>query len=218
MIVIGLTGYARAGKDTVADILVRDYGFEKRSFAGPLKKMLRTLDPFISADWEYESTGAVCGDTDCCSDVEQVEAFPVRLSEMNGYTENELKDSFPEYRRLLQVLGTDCIRAIDPDFWVKAAHAELAATVLENPDARVVFTDCRFPNEAQLIRDWGALGNVDRLGVNMEPGAHESEQHVGRMGEQFAILNDGTLHELEENVHDQAAQWGIERVSAAAAA
>lgn len=217
MIVIGLTGYARAGKDTVADILVRDYGFEKRSFAGPLKKMLRTLDPFMTADWDY-TPGYSCSEG-CCAN-ESVETIPVRLSELQGYTEDDLKESFGgEYRRLLQVLGTDCIRAIDPDFWVRAAHVELLEAQMGNPDARIVFTDCRFPNEAGLMLHFGVLGNVDRLGVNMEPGAHESEQHVGRMGEQFCILNDGTLRELEENVHALADDmWGIERVSAAAAA
>lgn len=215
MIVIGLTGYARAGKDTVADILVRDYGFEKRSFAGPLKKMLRTLDPFISADWEYEP-GNTCGEG-CCVD-DNIDAFPVRLSELNGYTEDDLKGSFPEYRRLLQVLATDCIRAMDEDFWVNAAIHDLIETRYANRDARIVFADIRFPNEAGMIHDYGILGGVDRLGVNMEPGAHESERYVGHLGEQFMILNDGTLAELEENVHAQAAQWGIERVSAAAAA
>jgi hypothetical protein len=40
MILIGITGKAGAGKDTIADYLVREHGFLKLSFAGPLKAML----------------------------------------------------------------------------------------------------------------------------------------------------------------------------------
>ena len=36
---IGLTGFAGTGKDTVADILVEDYDYERLSFADPLKDM-----------------------------------------------------------------------------------------------------------------------------------------------------------------------------------
>lgn len=39
-IVVGITGKAGAGKDTVADYLVREHGFQKLSFATILKKML----------------------------------------------------------------------------------------------------------------------------------------------------------------------------------
>jgi hypothetical protein len=39
-VVIGITGKAGAGKDTVADYLVREHGFQKLSFATILKKML----------------------------------------------------------------------------------------------------------------------------------------------------------------------------------
>ena len=38
--IIGLTGRAGAGKDTVADYLVENYGFKKLSFASTLKEML----------------------------------------------------------------------------------------------------------------------------------------------------------------------------------
>lgn len=40
MILVGITGRAGAGKDTIADYLVRERGFIKLSFAGPLKAML----------------------------------------------------------------------------------------------------------------------------------------------------------------------------------
>ena len=41
MILIGLSGAAHSGKDTVADMLVKDYGFTKMAFADSLKEMIQ---------------------------------------------------------------------------------------------------------------------------------------------------------------------------------
>src|SRR6516165_2411699 len=40
---IGLTGLKGVGKDTVAAILVKDYNYERRAFADPLKKSVAAL-------------------------------------------------------------------------------------------------------------------------------------------------------------------------------
>lgn len=42
-IILGLAGYAGAGKDTVADILVRKYGFHRVAFADSLKAIAKRL-------------------------------------------------------------------------------------------------------------------------------------------------------------------------------
>lgn len=42
--IIGLTGYAQSGKDTVANILTKKYGFERRAFADNVRKVLYDLD------------------------------------------------------------------------------------------------------------------------------------------------------------------------------
>lgn len=41
MIVIGISGKAHSGKDTVADMLVKDYGFIKMAFADSLKGLVQ---------------------------------------------------------------------------------------------------------------------------------------------------------------------------------
>ena len=53
--IIGLSGYAQVGKDTVANYLVENYGFVKVSFADPIREALYKLDPKIRID---ELTGA----------------------------------------------------------------------------------------------------------------------------------------------------------------
>lgn len=56
----------------------------------------------------------------------------------------------PLYRELMQKLGTDWFRSIDPDVWVK--HLLKRAT-----GDRMVVDDVRFPNEAKGLLDAGWL-------------------------------------------------------------
>ena len=60
-ILIGLTGFARSGKDTVASILERDHGFERRAIADPIKALLAAADPDVRRHvdgfgWEHVKT------------------------------------------------------------------------------------------------------------------------------------------------------------------
>jgi hypothetical protein len=183
MQVVGITGYAGSGKSTVANYLVEKHGFTRLSFAGPLKEMLRKLDPYLAPS----PVAGFGGDE------------PLSLSDLLAVMdENEIKASSAgkEYRRLLQVLGTDCIRSIDPDFWIKAAVAQMT-----DEDGRYVFDDVRFPNEADVIKEynpWG-LWNIYRPGYEAVNG-HESEKYAGNMDEYQAIGNVTTLTYLQNNV------------------
>ena len=94
-----------------------------------------------------------------------------------GLTEPLTKPYSPLERRLLQWWGTDFRRAQDPGYWVKRAE-NVALSQTKTP----VFTDVRFPNEADMIRwNGGILVRVSapepmraaRLG--MTPPNHRSE-------------------------------------------
>lgn len=195
MIVIGLTGLMRAGKDSVADVLVREHGFVKMSFAAPLKRMVKNLDPIVG----FAPAG-------CCAECEG-EIEPVYLSDLyaSGMTDDQIKASEygPEARRMWQRFGTDVMRAEEDDYWIQAAYRDLLKL---GRDARVVFTDCRFPNEADFIYelndgiDTTSVWKVTRPGVELGPNPHVSETWVGRMGEEFQVANDGTLEDLSEPV------------------
>ena len=47
MVVIGLSGYASSGKDTVAQFLIEEHGFEKIAFADPIRNMLLAMNPIV---------------------------------------------------------------------------------------------------------------------------------------------------------------------------
>lgn len=195
MIVVGLSGYKGAGKDTVADILVRDYGFTKMSFAAPLKAMLRRLDPIIGHDL-YAGCCAECSD--------QPEVTEVRMSDAAkfGFDDQSLKHSpwAEEVRGLWERLGTECIREEDEDFWVSLAELQIEASTAE----RIVFTDVRFENEVEMIyaqeseNIHTSVWRIARQGT--AAGDHDAEKLAGLLGEEVTILNDGTIDELREPV------------------
>lgn len=176
MILIGLTGAAGVGKDTVADYLVQRYGFVKKSFAEPLKKVLLAQDPIIGMDIMQPGT-------------------MIHLSTaIDRYGEDGVKKLYPMYRKYLQKLGTEGIRAIDRDFWINAAGSSLEES------GKYVFTDVRFPNEAYMIGGCGgSLWQVDGP-HRRDVIPHSSETWAGRMAEDFYLLNNGSIDKLHTEI------------------
>jgi hypothetical protein len=89
--VVAITGKARAGKDTIGNFLVNNYGFIKYSFADAIREIVKTA--FVLSDSEVRS--------------ETLKEAPLA--------------DFPEWsvRKLLQVIGTDLFRKyIHEDIWV----------------------------------------------------------------------------------------------------
>ena len=106
MNVIGLTGFAEVGKSTVAGYLVKEHGFTRLSFAAPLKKMLRQLNPIMGASL-VSASGAYNRAT------RATRARTVRLDEVfNKFQDDELAVKASgygaEYRRLMAASRTPC--------------------------------------------------------------------------------------------------------------
>jgi len=45
--IIGLSGYAQSGKDTVAEVLVDNYGFTRVAFADKIREYLYEVNPLV---------------------------------------------------------------------------------------------------------------------------------------------------------------------------
>ena len=91
--IIGLSGYARSGKDTVAELLVLNYGFKRMAFADGIRDALIALNPILHDGHRLNE-----------------------VVQMYGWDVAKAKD---EVRRLLQVMGTEVGRKlIHEDVWV----------------------------------------------------------------------------------------------------
>lgn len=171
---IGVSGYARTGKDTFAAALVEGRGFERHSFAQPLRDLLYAQNPQLEnglpLQWAYDRIGY-----------------------------ERLKDVSREYRRLLQALGTEGGRAIlGENVWVDAAFRAVDETFA----TKVVFVDTRFPNEAQAVVDRGGIVvRIEREGHG-PLNAHPSETALDDWSFDYVVRNNGTVPELRQKAFD----------------
>jgi hypothetical protein len=171
---IGLAGWARSGKDTIADYLVENHGYIKMSFAAPMKEAMYRLNPRIT--------------------VNDVQNTALRIG-IDIYGWDGIKERSPDIRGLLQRFGTEVGREMfGQDFWVDAAIKEI-------PDgAKAVFSDVRFPNEADAIKKLnGKVWRVNRLGVG-PANDHASEHALNNYAFDEIIENSTTVDGLQSRV------------------
>lgn len=100
-------------------------------------------------------------------------------------------------RKALQLLGTEGIRnTLGADFWAR----RLMWVWTKSGRPKMVVADCRFDNEAEILRANGGKviriirpdNDADSVGV---PG-HASERGVSDHLIDFTIVNDGTISDL----------------------
>lgn len=128
-ITLGLSGKRGSGKDALASKLIA-LGWEKVSFAGELKQRVR--DDF---NLTVEHTDGSLKEVPC------------------GYINDEGKELTP--RDIMTTCG-QYYRSIDPMFWVKSAFRRVTKNEIEGI-RKLVVTDVRFPNEANFLRQHGAI-------------------------------------------------------------
>lgn len=184
MILIGLTGFKRTGKDSSANVLVAEFGFQKVAFADALRTIALRVNPLISCEAAPEDILIELGGP--------VALRYADLIERLGY---ERAKEIPDFRNFLQRLGTDGIRdCFGKDAWVEALERRLFQ---ERPE-RVVVPDCRFLNEAKFIRRTGMLWRVIRPGFGGDD-PHPSETEIPTLPVDREITAT-TLSELQEQV------------------
>lgn len=141
--VVGILGFKGSGKDTAGEYLVREHGFEVESFANPLKDLLAAVFGWDRALLEGNTT-------DSRTWRETPDVWWEQKLNWTNSPYNYLGRFTP--RVAMQVIGTDVMREhFDNNLWIKSLESRLRGK------ERVVVTDCRFPNECKLIRQYDGL-------------------------------------------------------------
>ena len=174
---VALLGKKRHGKDTVADYLGSKYGYEKYSFANPLKR--GAMEMFGLTEEQ------VFGD--------QKEV----IDPLWGCTP----------RQILQVLGTELLqfdiqnhiasfKEIGRLVWVK----NFIRFYQNNPGKNLSIADVRFIHEASTIKELGGIViKVVRPGMP-DADLHASEVEIDVIEYDHLIINDGSLQDLYDKV------------------
>ncbi len=188
-VIIGVNGYARSGKDTVAEILVRNYGFKRFSFADHLRACVFELNPIVGSRFAPR-------DHDTFRYVRWQDVIGEYGYE--NYKDTEYGD---EMRRILQVMGTEVGRnMIQDDVWVRE---------LDKQSGRIIVPDMRFPNEYDKIKNAGGIvWRIDRPDVRpVNP--HVSETAIDDKTFDYYIDNSSTIKALEQEVDHLMDEYGL---------
>ena len=172
--IIGLSGYARSGKDEVAKILVSEFNFERVAFADAIRDLLYQTNPLIGV---------------------------TRLQIMIDAVGWDIAKQHPDVRSYLQNLGVGARKLFGENFWINQA---LNPHIYEHPivgvNKNIVVTDVRFTNEAEIINSLGGqVWRIRRQGV--EPvNQHVSEVALDDYKFDQILKNEGSLDELSNLV------------------
>jgi hypothetical protein len=198
LIIIGLGYKARAGKDTVADLLC-EYGFARLPFAAALKEeVLQRLHGTLVEIAKLE--------------------MPDKLSILQGQDPTAIGGLLhdlvyitkpPAVRLLLQEYGSEVRRADDEAYWIKKWGHEVVR--LKGKVRGVVVPDVRFPNEADTIKQAsGVVLRVDRPGAGYV-GGHQSETSMDAYtGWDGVIANVDTIHGLHRRTIETLRDFGVD--------
>lgn len=194
---LALVGATGAGKTTLARELVKNHGFVNLHMGRPIKDML------IALGLRGEDVAGEPGQRNA----------PQPL--LGGKSA----------RFAMQTLGTDWGRnMISPDIWSNALGIRIKTELENNPHARIVVDDLRFPNDWEVIQAFGGLiltvrrPSVERkrsafdlafykLGLNRLPRGlswlnryliHETEFHWPDAPKAGELWNTGSLSELAQ--------------------
>lgn len=179
---IGLAGKARSGKDTAAARLVYSHRFTQTAFADPIRRAVAAM---------------------------------LDMSHGQLFTDqNKDKPISPEWpqhitpRFLMQTLGTEWGRNIvTSDLWLRVVQRYWETSYAQN----IVVSDVRFDNEAQWIRSvpGGVVWHIWRhVPDTVHNSGHQSEAGVGVLSGDVVIDNNGSIHNLYDQIDSLVKKMG----------
>ena len=226
--IVGLCGNAGSGKDTAAHFL-KVYGYKHMSFAWHIKTFVQkvfamsddqiwgpsefrnALDPRAwghSVSAEFWSDSLRRYDYFVEDFLESLELKAVSKEDagralMKWFYVTKNNYPQPSPRILLQTLGTEWGRTVDPDLWVNTTLKETAR------HQKVVISDVRFENEARAIIAAGGrvvriFRESDTLATTVGIENHVSETQQNSIpNELFSVTinNTGTLLDMHTGLH-----------------
>lgn len=184
--IIGICGHPGAGKNTVGEILhAADETWVLMAFADPLKEIVGEVYDF--------SHDQLWG--------------PSHLRDVPDKRYSKGDGTFMTPREPLKAVGT-AARACFPETWASKALRNARAAI-STQGCRVVFTDCRFLNEAKpILAEGGQIWRIyrpesDDGKVFDHPSELEIDTPEFKKLVTHTIHNDGTLKELEMMVQQE---------------
>lgn len=204
---IGLDGDKGVGKDTIAEVLIKRFGFKRLAFAQPLKDILSEvflLDPESFEDRVLKEEVFTVPLILHCYHISRIlDAIELRGIKV---TDQAIRacllmagTKLHSRREMMQIVGTEMVRTnVGYDTWVTIWSREQAKY------EKVIAPDARFQNERDAIsvrKGQNVLVKRQSLKSN---DAHASENNHGTDADYDAIVNNDTD---VYSIQSQFAMW-----------
>ena len=185
--IIGLCGAQGSGKDTVANILISEYGFVKLTFASTLKDVVAIL-----FSWPRDLLEGLTEESRLWR--ETVDDFWSAKLSISSFTP----------RKALQMIGTDLFRIhFNNDIWISIVENKINTMLKNNPNINIIISDCRFANEFSLIKqfpDSHIIMILREKNYSINKLAHSSETEWVNYNFDAILQNDNSIDELKSNI------------------
>jgi hypothetical protein len=185
-VLVSLTAWKGSGKDTLADYLVSEYGFQRISFAAKLKDMVA-----MQYDVPREFMDSPTHKEMPLLNLPVIPSDPTseRLQEMLS---TELRSGYWTPRALC-ILEGSTKRSVYSNYWVRQA----INTIGDNPEQSYVITDMRYKTEADIINMFYPENQIVRIErFETSPTLDPSERDMDDYCYDYKIPNKGTIEEL----------------------
>jgi len=169
--IVGISGAAGAGKDTVAEYLMQEYGYGRVSFAKPMKDAIQAMFGVDSRIWERD-----------------VKEKP--LDELIGFSP----------RQLAQTLGTEWGRGLRESFWIDLAKLKIVKMLRDGQPVVIsdvrFNNEARMIQEMGGV----VIGVIRPALAEKRVRKHISEAGLDEDLVTAVLLNDGRLSEIPSKV------------------
>lgn len=176
--IIGIIGQKRSGKDTVANILTKDYGFSKYAFADPIKEICKIIFGWedVDEDYDKEKMEPIWG-------LSRRKALQLIGTDMFQFDLPKHSPTFDHY--------------VGRNLWAMRFE-QWYENICQNPD--VVVSDVRFQHEYDVLKRMNAkFIKVDRGTANIDN--HPSESAIDTLPYDYLLENTKGLGDLAIGVH-----------------
>ena len=176
---IVVTGLKRSGKDTLGDLLVKEFGYKKAQPFACFKPAIKQWFGFN----EEQMNGSLKEVRD-----ERWGLSPREIMQVFGteLMREDLPRHLPEHGK---IVGKQLWALIFRDWY------------LRQPGGKYVVCDWRFPEERQAIED---LPNITFVRVVnnrvVSNDTHASEAHISKLKVDYEVMNNGSLEKYRYNI------------------
>lgn len=198
-VLVGISGWKGSGKDTAADFLIEECGYQRLAFADILKEMV-SEQYGVPLSYFHDNSMKEVGLPNL--PVKTADKFTGMIHRfmIKEFANIEGKDGLFWTPRALAILEGSIKRSVRSDYWVK----RVLDSAMEAAGDKFVVSDLRYKTELQQLGDYGKLGFVSCRVHRFDesPSDDPSERDLDDAPHDYNIDNKTSILDFQNKIGD----------------